>query len=59
MSRVERALSGIANLRDLGGVDTRNGRRVRRGMVYRSAMLDPGDAALVAQVGTFGIRTIV
>jgi hypothetical protein len=56
MSRVELAtLSRTANLRDLGSVATAGGRRVRRGTIYRSAMLDAGDAALVAQVGVLGM----
>lgn len=34
-------LDGIANLRDFGGYPTRDGKRVRRGVMYRSADLSP------------------
>ncbi len=47
-------LQGVSNLRDLGGYRTANGRRVRRGLVFRSAALaglTPGDEQEVAQLG--------
>ncbi|MFO0837449.1 MAG: tyrosine-protein phosphatase [Phycisphaerae bacterium] len=33
-------VEGAANTRDIGGYATRNGQRVKRGMVYRSAKLN-------------------
>jgi len=31
-------LEGVPNARDLGGYQTADGRRVRRGMIYRSVI---------------------
>lgn len=52
-------LGPLANLRDLGGAVGHGGRRVRRGRVFRSAMLDPEDGVLVEQLRRLGLRTIV
>ncbi|WP_371433409.1 tyrosine-protein phosphatase [Novosphingobium sp.] len=52
-------LTGGCNFRDIGGYATADGRRVRRGMLYRSGVLTyltPEDHAVVAPTG---IRTIV
>ncbi|MCC6716589.1 MAG: tyrosine-protein phosphatase [Acetobacteraceae bacterium] len=52
-------LEGVSNLRDLGGWPTRDGGRVRRGQVFRSAALHaltPGDTAAL---GELGVRHIV
>jgi protein-tyrosine phosphatase len=51
-------LEGASNLRDLGGWPVADGRRVRRGLIYRSATLanlTETDQALVAGLG---IRTV-
>jgi protein-tyrosine phosphatase len=52
-------LEGASNLRDLGGYQTLDGRRVRFGRVFRSATLahlTPGDVETVAGLG---LRTVV
>lgn len=52
-------LAGGCNFRDLGGYATRDGRRVRTGMLFRSGVLTyltPEDHAALAPLG---IRTIV
>lgn len=49
---------GAINFRDLGGLPTRDGRRVRRGRLYRSdALWDLTDAD-VARLGGLGLRTV-
>lgn len=52
-------LEGLHNFRDLGGYGTADGRRVRRGRVYRSDALHRMTAADVAQVRTLGIVSVV
>ena len=51
-------IPGTLNFRDLGGLRTEDGRRVRRGLLYRSGGLDglgrPGKAALLA----LGVRSV-
>lgn len=47
------------NLRDLGGVRTEDGHRVRRGVVYRSAALTDLAGDRLAAVRALGIRTII
>lgn len=52
------ALDGASNVRDLGGYIGRDGRRVRQGLVFRSAALatlTPGD---LATMGALGLRVI-
>jgi protein-tyrosine phosphatase len=52
---------GIAlapNLRDLGGWSTRDGGRVRRGLVYRSAQLARLEGADLSAFGQLGIRSV-
>jgi protein-tyrosine phosphatase len=51
-------LEGASNLRDLGGWPVADGRRVRRGVIYRSATLAHLTEADVAIVGSLGIRTV-
>ena len=49
------ALAGVSNLRDLGGYRAADGRRVRRGLVFRSAALaglTEADKAFVGQPWT-------
>lgn len=53
------AIATLPNLRDLGGLPTRDGGRVRRGLAWRSTdlgRLDGDDAAAFARLG---IRTVV
>lgn len=52
-------LGRSANLRDLGGLPTADARRVRGGKLFRSAMLDIGDAAVLDDLRSLGITTIV
>jgi protein-tyrosine phosphatase len=52
-------LEGATNFRDLGGMETADGRRIRLGMLYRSnsfARLTPADIVMVERLG---LRTIV
>ena len=52
-------LEGVSNLRDLGGWPTADGRRVKRGQVFRSAALHavtPGD---IAALHALGVKHIV
>ncbi len=51
-------LEGVSNLRDLGGYRTADGRRVRRGLVFRSAALAGLTAADERQVAQLGLRRI-
>ena len=51
-------LEGCSNLRDLGGYRTADGRRVRMGLVFRSASLANLTDADLARFGTLGIRTV-
>jgi protein-tyrosine phosphatase len=51
-------LGRLANLRDLGGGSGHGGMRVRRGQLFRSAMLDAEDAALLEALRSLGLRTI-
>ncbi len=51
-------LEGVSNLRDLGGYDTADGRRVRRGLLFRSAALAKLTAADQAVVARLGLRTV-
>jgi len=52
-------LEGCTNFRDLGGYRTVDGRRVRHGLVFRSAHLGGLTAADRQTLGTLGVRTIV
>ncbi len=51
-------LSGTSNFRDLGGYTTTDGKRVKRGMVFRSAALGGLTAADQSAVAALGLRTI-
>jgi protein-tyrosine phosphatase len=51
-------LEGASNLRDLGGWQVADGRRVRRGLIYRSATLANLTEGDVARVAALGIRTV-
>ncbi len=51
-------LEGASNLRDLGGWQVADGRRVRRGIVFRSATLAQLTAADVDTIAALGLRTV-
>jgi protein-tyrosine phosphatase len=53
------ALERASNLRDLGGWPTQDGRRVRRGLIYRAPALLGLSAADRAVVAALGIRVAV
>ena len=51
------ALEGVSNFRDIGGYLTKDGKRVKRGMAYRSAYLNDASAeAKDYMVNTLGIK---
>lgn len=52
-------LEGASNLRDLGGWPTQDGRRVKRGQVFRSAALHGVTANDIATLQALGVRHIV
>jgi len=53
-------LSGLLNLRDLGGLPTEDGRRVKRRLLYRSDYPAlPDHTAAAAAVERLGLRTVV
>jgi protein-tyrosine phosphatase len=52
------ALTAVPNLRDLGGWPTRDGGRVRAGLVYRSTALDKLAGPDMAAFAALGIRTV-
>jgi protein-tyrosine phosphatase len=51
-------LEGASNLRDLGGWPVADGRRLRRGLVYRSATLAHLTERDIQTVAALGIRTV-
>ncbi|MGW8204710.1 tyrosine-protein phosphatase (plasmid) [Sphingomonas bisphenolicum] len=52
-------ISGIANLRDIGGYRTTDGRWVKMGMLYRSDQLDRVSDADMAALERLGLRVVV
>lgn len=52
------ALEGASNLRELGGWPAEDGRRVRPGLVWRSATLANLTEADAARVAALGLRTV-
>ena len=52
------AIASVPNLRDLGGWPTRDGRRVRAGLLYRSTALDRLAGADMAAFAALGIRSV-
>lgn len=54
-----RASAAVANLRDVGGRRTRDGREVRRGVLFRSAELRAPAVADDPAVAALGVRTVV
>jgi protein-tyrosine phosphatase len=53
------ACAGCANVRDLGGLRTADGREVRRGAIVRADALDRLTAAGWAALEAHGVRTVV
>jgi protein-tyrosine phosphatase len=53
------ALEGVRNFRDIGGLPTADGRRIRRGRYYRSGHLAKPTEADRAILGSLGIRLVV
>jgi protein-tyrosine phosphatase len=51
-------LEGASNLRDLGGWQMADGRRLRRGLIWRSATLANLTAGDVERVAALGLRTV-
>lgn len=51
-------MDGASNFRDLGGYETRDGRVVRWGRIFRSDALDELSDADVARIGELGIRLV-
>jgi len=49
----------LPNLRDLGGVRTADGRRIRRGLVFRSPSLARASSRDLATLTALGLRTVV
>ena len=59
MAAAPRVLIASANLRDLGGLATIDGQRVRAGRLFRSGHLSELDRAEAAILGGLGLRTII
>jgi protein-tyrosine phosphatase len=53
-----RAIRALPNLRDVGGLATRDGGRVRRGLLFRSEDLGALDAADLEGLVALGLRTV-
>jgi protein-tyrosine phosphatase len=51
-------LEGASNLRDLGGLPVADGRRVKRGILYRSATLAALTPQDVATIAGLRLRTV-
>lgn len=58
MSRRPLALEGASNCRDLGGIPTVDGRRLRRGLLFRSDSLAELTDADFTQLAAIGLRTV-
>jgi protein-tyrosine phosphatase len=53
------ALEGGHNFREVGGYLTTDGRRLRRGVLYRSGRMDELNRADVDRVGAIGLKAII
>jgi protein-tyrosine phosphatase len=56
--RTAPSIPSLPNLRDVGGYPTRDGRRVRAGMLYRSGALDSLGPADAVAFSSLGLRTV-
>ncbi|MFB6786160.1 tyrosine-protein phosphatase [Streptomyces olivaceus] len=54
----EPSLTGVRNLRDLGGLPTEDGRRVRQGVLFRSGHLAHATAEDGAFLASLGLHTV-
>lgn len=54
----EPELSGVRNFRDVGGLPTVDGRRVRRGVLFRSGHLAHATASDAAFLASLGLHTV-
>jgi protein-tyrosine phosphatase len=54
----EPELAGVRNFRDVGGLPTVDGRRVRHGVLFRSGHLAHATAEDAAFLGTLGLHTV-
>jgi protein-tyrosine phosphatase len=52
------SLEGAVNFRDLGGYKTADGRRLRRGLVYRSGSLGRLTDSDIVQMGEIGVKLV-
>lgn len=52
-------MQGIHNFRDYGGYETRNGGRVRTGLLYRSGQHVEAEDADLAALDALGIKTVI
>ena len=52
-------LEGVENFRDYGGYDTASGRRIRRGLLFRSANWSAPTSADFAAIGALGLTHVV
>lgn len=52
-------LEGVGNVRDMGGIPTQDGRRIRPGMLLRSADLHKATDADLATLDRLGVRNII
>ena len=61
MSETDRRLrlEGVENFRDYGGYDTASGRRIRRGLLFRSANWSAPSAADLAAIEALGLTHVV
>ena len=59
MAADPRVLIASANLRDLGGLTTIDGQRIRTGRLFRSGHLSELDGTEAAILGGLGLRTII
>lgn len=54
------AIDGVHNTRDMGGCYTRDGNRLKQGIIYRGARLDDiTKAGINKMVNTYGIKTVI
>lgn len=54
-----RLFEGIYNFRDMGGIVTKDGRRVKKGLLFRSGQLSTATTADVILLKQLQLRTII